>query len=333
MRWIYILKCEDNTPQEDCDPISPWCYKYYVGQTSRLYRRLSEHSVGNGGSNTFIYNPKEIVALYKVDTLGKFLDYNEKFEFKNNISRGMVGHKLKTFDDKMEEDYQFNCSETEMENFITECMMINWKKCYRSDIRGGKYTRFDIDYVYPNPDNLSQYNLRLKDLPICKCKLPCDIKCKKPTINNNFGHLYFRCPKKNLNWIDWEGGIDVNNSPCNFYKEYIKDIKIRQEMNERPKKLSELLKKSSWLKNIPDWNNEHFSSDSNKGTYCVGKSVSDSLDWDDKTDKECCSYRSFNMISYCGIKKALCFDCFIDNNLELSKKYDNCPCLIDSDED
>jgi len=35
----------------------------------------------------------------------------------------------------------------------------------------------------------------------------------------------------------------------------------------------------------------------------------------------------------------LCFDCFIDNNLELSKKYDNSflptghGCLIESDED
>ena len=49
-----------------------------------------------------------------------------------------------------------------MENFIAECIMINRKKCYRSSIRGGKYTRFDVNYTFPNPDNLSQYNLRLK---------------------------------------------------------------------------------------------------------------------------------------------------------------------------
>ena len=190
MRWIYILKCEDD--------------KYYVGQTMRLYKRFWEHSCGSGGKNTSIYNPNELVALYKVDILGKFLDYNDKIdEFeKNNLSGGIVVNRLKTFNDKMEDGYQFKCCELEIENFITECIMINLKKCHRSNIRGGKYTRFDINYTYPDPDNLSQDDLRLKYLPICKCKLPCDIKCKKPTINNKFGHLYFRCPKKNLNWVN-----------------------------------------------------------------------------------------------------------------------------------
>ena len=37
MYWIYILKCEDDV--------------YYVGQTSRLYRRFWEHQDGRGGLN------------------------------------------------------------------------------------------------------------------------------------------------------------------------------------------------------------------------------------------------------------------------------------------
>ena len=62
MRWIYILQCEDNY--------------FYVGETARLYRRFWEHNAGIGGINTQIFKPEEIVAIYKVDTIGKFLTYN-----------------------------------------------------------------------------------------------------------------------------------------------------------------------------------------------------------------------------------------------------------------
>ena len=34
MRWVYILRCEDD----------------YVGETTRLYRRFWEHQSVNGGS-------------------------------------------------------------------------------------------------------------------------------------------------------------------------------------------------------------------------------------------------------------------------------------------
>ena len=43
MRWVYILQCEDRY--------------FYVGETSRLYRRFWEHQDGLGGLNTSIYNP------------------------------------------------------------------------------------------------------------------------------------------------------------------------------------------------------------------------------------------------------------------------------------
>ena len=62
MYWIYILRCEDDI--------------YYVGQTSRLYRRFWEHQDGKGGVNTSIYIPEEIVAIYKVSNILKFIDYN-----------------------------------------------------------------------------------------------------------------------------------------------------------------------------------------------------------------------------------------------------------------
>ena len=62
MKWIYILKCENNY--------------YYVGQTSRLFRRFWEHLGGIGGLNTSIYPPENIIAIYRVNRLGKFFDYN-----------------------------------------------------------------------------------------------------------------------------------------------------------------------------------------------------------------------------------------------------------------
>ena len=46
MRWIYILKCEDDY--------------FYVGETARLYRRFWEHTAGIGGINTQIFTPLKI---------------------------------------------------------------------------------------------------------------------------------------------------------------------------------------------------------------------------------------------------------------------------------
>ena len=48
MRWVYILKCEDDI--------------YYCGETERLYRRFWEHQNGNGSLNTSIYTPEKVVA-------------------------------------------------------------------------------------------------------------------------------------------------------------------------------------------------------------------------------------------------------------------------------
>ena len=39
-------------------------------------------------------------------------------------------------------------------------------------IRGGKYTRFNVEYKYPD-------NEYIQELPLCNCRLPCDIKKKE----------------------------------------------------------------------------------------------------------------------------------------------------------
>ena len=132
MHWIYILRCSDNY--------------YYIGETTRLYRRFWEHLDGKGGTNTSIYYPEEIIGIYKVNTICKFIEYNN---YINDIIDGNEEYKLfklRNFnEDNIEEDYDYLFAE----NYIVECFMINRKNEW-DKIRGGKYTRLDIEYNYPN---------------------------------------------------------------------------------------------------------------------------------------------------------------------------------------
>ena len=63
MHWIYILKCKDE--------------HYYVGETTRLYRRFWEHDDGEC-KNTRIFTPIGLEAIYKSDNMGNFFNYNER---------------------------------------------------------------------------------------------------------------------------------------------------------------------------------------------------------------------------------------------------------------
>ena len=272
MKWVYILKCEDDY--------------YYVGETKRLYRRFWEHGTGCGGLNTSIYVPEGIVAIYKVNTLGKFFEYNSNVidTINNNYTiynqKGYDKWLLNKFNDNVEYDY----NNLEAENNITECLMINNKDNWEK-IRGGKYTRF-IEYKFP----INEY---LKELPICKCGLPCDIKK-----NEDKNYLFFRCSKKNM-WEDFKEQFDIYEEPCNFYMEYSNDKQFRLEETNRSEKLKILFKKSFWLKNIEK-------NDDNYPNQCVGG---------------CCRTSKSIKMSYFNVKINLCYDCFIDKNEELSKQY------------
>ncbi len=270
MRWVYILQCEDGY--------------LYVGQTSRLYRRFWEHQAGLGGLNTCVFIPEQIVAIYKVDTIGKFIDYNN---YVNKIIDGIwheryKGFKLRAFDDIFDE-YQYDILEAE--NNITECLMIHNKKTWYK-IRGGKYTRFDIEYSLPVNDYIKQ-------LPLCKCGLPCDIKK-----NEDKNYLFFRCAKKNM-WNKFKEDFEIDEEPCNFFMEYTKDKSLKLEEQNRNKTLKELFKKSYWLKNI-EVNDETYPQRCIGGCGRTSKSIK--LDYFDE-------------------KRNLCFDCFIDKNEDLKKKY------------
>lgn len=269
MKWVYILQCEDDY--------------FYVGETSRLYRRFWEHQTGLGGLNTSIYPPINIVSIYPVNRLGKFFDYTEKV--KNNdynlnyniyFDRGGIIENFNN-DDDCEYDSLW------VENNITEKMMINneanWGK-----IRGGKYVRFNVEYNFPN-------NKLVKELPNCKCGFPCDVKQNE---ENNY--LYFRCAKKNI-WNKMREEFEIKGEPCNYFMKYTNDDIYKIEYENRKQKIKSLTSKSHyWLKELSGFYQ-----------YCIGG-----------CGKE---YDENNTIRYSRKAINLCFDCFINKNDELAKKY------------
>jgi len=277
MHWVYILKCEDDV--------------YYVGETTRLYRRFWEHTEGRGGLNTFYHTPESIVAIYKVDTLCKFFKYNINVVDCINNEQDYQGWILREFNNN-----EVDCDKLEAENNIVECLMVHSKKF--DNIRGGKYVRFDIDYKFP-------VNKYVKNLPLCNCRLPCDVKQ-----NEDKKNLFFRCAKKNM-WGDFKEQYDIVEAPCKFYMEYTKDKNFRleeqQRQKNRKKTIGELFSKSSlWLENVEEETEDE-----------VGECVScNKYVWCDKEG----NFKN-NAIDYCNRRLLLCFDCFIDKNEELSKIY------------
>jgi predicted GIY-YIG superfamily endonuclease len=272
MHWVYILRCEGGY--------------YYVGETSRLFRRFWEHEDGVGGLNTSIYRPECIVAIYKVNAIGKFLEYNENVlnTLRGNDSFNKIA--IEQFDDDTDD-----CDHLEAENNIAECLMLHnpleWQK-----IRGGKYTRFDAQYKFPVND-------AIKNLPVCNCGLPCDIRK-----NEEQGYLYFRCAKKNM-WDEFREKFDIEEPPCKFYAEYVADKPLRIQENkrvtDRKQRISELMKSSFWLNNVPEFDNR-------SPIACVGG----------------CHKRATNYskISYRYVDRALCWDCFVNINDQLKSDYE-----------
>ncbi len=269
MFWIYILRCEDDY--------------YYVGQTSRLYRRFWEHNAGNGGANTSNYVPQEVVAIHKVSTLCKFFEYDRAVTNKiYDIYLNRVCKQLEDFNIS-EEDDTYDKSDAEfVENNIAECLMINNKNTW-DKIRGGKYTRFDVNYKFP-------VNSYVNNLPLCNCRLPCDIRK-----NEDNDYLYFRCAKKNF----WDGLKDTfdTEEPCNYFMKYTKDIQYKKDQEMFKSKVFKLISISPWLNELVGC---HFE-------FCVGGCGKEFSGW--------------NTVRYSKRAINLCFDCFVNKNDELAKKY------------
>ncbi len=272
MLWVYILQCSEDV--------------IYVGQTSRLYRRFWEHERGEGGVNTSIYKPIKILAVYKLDIIGKFLDYNMYIcNLVNDYNFYYYFNKLKNFNNMSECNF---FDKLRIENSITECLMIhkkNWEK-----VRGGRYVRFDKKYKKP-------INRYLENLPLCNCGLPCDIKYN---INKRF--LYFRCAKKNI-WESFRETFSIKEPPCNFFLEYTNDKPFRDNLNKKreeyKKEICKLFKQSrGWIENIPNFKTDMC----NK---CVGG----------------CQRDIYKNIRYSYEDKRLCWNCFKNHNEALHQEF------------
>ena len=266
MLWVYILECENGV--------------FYVGQTKRLFRRFWEHQNGNGGINTSTNTPRKIVAIYKVATLCKFIEYDNIIINRNdNIYFNRCSRLLNEFNTVDEEENNYD--KYEAENYITECLMLNNKNILEK-IRGGKYTRNDVNYSYPKNNT--------NNIPLCFCGLPCDIKKNE---QNNY--LYFRCSRKNL-WDNMKDNFDISIEPCKYFDKYTKDIEYRIYYEKKREEIFKLTNKSYWLKNLFGIHE-----------FCLGGCGK--------------MYDSDNTIRYMRKSINLCFDCFINKNDELSKKY------------
>lgn len=283
VHWIYILKCEDDI--------------YYVGETTRLYRRFWEHQDGCGGINTQTYPPETLVAIYQVHRLYKFLRHINNIQ-NNNFNTGYElfferGGIIENFNVEDEDDV-FDHRWTE--NFIAEKLMIDRKDKWKN-IRGGNYIRFNVNYTFP-------INKYANEIPNCNCGFPCDVRK-----NEDEGYLYFRCAKKNM-WDEMIDDIDldVDNEPCKFFMKFTKDKTYLTEYENRKIKIKELLKQSGWLRNLGFY--EH----------CIGG----------------CGklYNETNCIRYDGRAINLCFDCFLDKTTWTKLKeehpdFEKGKCLID----
>lgn len=263
---------------------------YYVGETTRLYQRLYEHFEEKGGVNTCVYEPMDIVAIYKMPILGKFFEYN------NRVIHNTCNVYFRT-NEALLDDFNYvnddDCDKYDylkIENNITECLMLNDKKNWKN-IRGGKYTRFDYEYSLP-------INKYIRNLPLCHCGLPCDVKK-----NNENNYLYFRCAKKNM-WADLIDKFDIQDIPCKYFMKYTKDTEYKIYYNKKTQIIRNLTRKSQWLRDLVGGQYQ----------FCIG-GCGKEFDGD-------------NTVRYSGRAINLCFQCFIHKYDELSQKYDVL-CLVD----
>jgi len=270
VHWVYILECEGN--------------RTYVGETIRLFRRFWEHNGGRGGVNTCRFTPRSIVAIYKVQTIGRFIGYDESVAQQLTIADNDEDYSYYRKQDLMyfDSDREGMYNHLDAENAIVHCLGMHNPDEWHN-IRGGKYTR-DIEYSRPNIPELLNF-------PLCHCGYPCDIKKNKEK-----GYLYFRCAKKNM-WDDFRDIFDVMNEPCKFYQEYTRDLKFRteaiKERKEVTKHCGNLIANSPWLLHVEDY-------DDNNCMLCFSQ--------------------NYKPITYEKIERCICARCFFTRYDEVEAK-------------
>ena len=243
VHWIYVFECEDDY--------------IYVGTTTRLYRRFTEHIRGNGSINTDRHAPEKLIGLYKVSDNYSFLKYRNNIIKKNEYNKFLIENW------GLEE----GSGNLEIENHITERYFyerkdndyygggLEWYK-----VRGGKYTRQslenivegyknagkneDVSFIASNPISSIDIN-SIVDRPLCNHNYPCEVRLSKDK-----KCIYFICSLKNL-WDNFYNSIDVELS-CEFYKIYTEDIYVKKQYEINTERLKEPL-----FLNIPKLPNKY----------------------------------------------------------------------------
>lgn len=221
VHWIYIVECEDNY--------------IYVGETTRLYRRLNEHQRGGGSVNTGRHKPLWLVGLYKVADNVSFFDY------KLAIDSGFYDKEV--IDTWGEDDSCY----LDSENRFTELVMRLRSKGTNTDfmfndgewekVRGGKYTKVRHNWEKNPIENMKDEYII--DRPCCSCQYPAEVKISKDKTC-----IYFVCALRNA-WKDFSPGLQYPK-PCEFYKVYNDDVYLKKHYE-----LTMIKLKESWCENLP----------------------------------------------------------------------------------
>jgi predicted GIY-YIG superfamily endonuclease len=287
VHWVYVLKCDDGY--------------IYVGETSRLFKRFTEHLKGRGGINTVAHTPRALIGLYKVNENHSFMKY------RNTIKSG-------EYNPFILQNWDNDGDNLLIENHITEryfyerrdnCKYGSGDEWYK--VRGGKYTKQTLDETVARYKLASEGEGRMcfvripidgipedtiMDRPMCKCGYLSEVKLSKDKCN-----IYFVCSLKNV-WGDFFSDLHVG-PPCDFWQLYTEDRQVKH-VYETVKVRS----RENWVTNIP------LSRYKIQPEPCIA-----------------CNKVDYLAVFNSGIRR-LCQQCIITKYTQLKDTYDT-GCLID----
>lgn len=211
VHWVYVLECEDS--------------HIYVGETDSLYTRMKQHMSGKGAMNTKLHRPKRLIGLYKVNDNHAFIDYRE------TILRGDYNRF------KLSKWNEFEGDNLLIENRITERLIYERTTGEWYKVRGGKYTRRDLETTAQNYARMATTEgltvltrlpicdiptEQIVDRPLCKCGMPSEVN-----ISKDHTKIYFKCSMSNI-WPKFSACIPANE-PCDFWQAYTEDKILRTQ--------------------------------------------------------------------------------------------------------
>ncbi len=288
VHWVYVLECEDDY--------------IYIGETTRLFRRFTEHINGRGGSNTHKNRPEKLIGLYKVSDNYSFMKYRKSIkEAKYNKfiidNWGNDGDNL-LIENHITQRFFYERRDNEIYGDGLE-----WYK-----VRGGKYTKENLDSIVASYKWASEKEGRMCkasnpignipvddiiDRPLCNCGYPSEVKLSKDRIK-----IYFICSLKNV-WNEFYSYLEIDE-PCDFWQLYTEDAILKAEYEISKKRSNEL-----WVKNIPITKTKIFPEP------CIS-----------------CNTTEYVALFNNGPRR-LCQSCIVRKYTELKEKYKHTPCLIE----